>query len=322
MVAAVESMAFVGEVPWHGLGNRLAGEATRDVDSFITAAGLDWAVGLTKLFTSDTHPILGRVEVPNRGVYRKDKKGGDALLGVVGPTYTPLQNRDAFAWFQPFIDAGLATFHTAGSLFDGRKVWVMAELAGGDMEVRPGDHVKRFLMISNSHDGTSAVRVGFTPVRVVCANTLAAAHGNADSKLVRLRHTKGMAAGLNDLREAIDVANQEFSATLELYRKLANRAINQDDLRKYVRLVLNVEEPKSGETMHGRTANRIDKLVQLAFAGRGNGGGTFWDAYNGVTEFLSHEYGRDQENRVNALWFGDSREMSARALKIAAEMAA
>ena len=113
MPAAVEKMMFVGETPWHGLGNSV--DEGINVNDAIVAAGLDWEVGLKDLQTVDGTPVN------HRATYRKSD---GSILGVVGPRYTPLQNKDAFDWFQPFLDANECSIHTAGSLHSGPAFFV------------------------------------------------------------------------------------------------------------------------------------------------------------------------------------------------------
>src|SRR5262249_5257411 len=162
MPHAVETMFSVRETPWHKLG-RVVREAPSAADA-IRLAGLDWPVALQRLRLSDGRTV-------NRWAVVRATDG--AVVGdAVGPQWTPLQNREAVTWFDPFIQAKQAHFETAGSLCEGRRVWILAELNRKPVEVVPGDAVRKFLLLSNSHDGSLAVRVGFTPVRVVCANTL------------------------------------------------------------------------------------------------------------------------------------------------------
>jgi len=272
-------------------------------------------VELVALQTADT-----QAKVDHRAV-RRTSDG--RILGVVGPRYVPLQNEDAFAWFQPFLDAKEAALHTAGSLRQGSRVWVLAKLNRTPLEIAPGDEVEKYLLLSHGHDGSLAVRVGFTPVRVVCANTLAMAHGSDASKLIRLKHTKDIHQNLASIREVMDLANQQFEATAEQYRLLARKSINQADLRKYVERVLGVKDDEEPST---RMKNVMEEIIALAESGRGNAlpvvSGTYWSAYNGVTEWLSYQRGRNQENRLNSLWFGDSAAMNKHALETAWAMAA
>ena len=180
MAANVESMFYTGAEPWHGLGEKLEDAPT--ISEAIEKSGLDWEVGVKDLVTKD-----GMQDVPAKATYRKTD---GAILGVVGPRYVPLQNKDAFEWFQPFVDAGECSLHTGGSLSGGQKVWALAQLNRDPSEIVKGDEVQKFILLSNSHDGTTAIRVGYTPIRVVCVNTLAFAHEHKQSNLLRIRHTR------------------------------------------------------------------------------------------------------------------------------------
>jgi phage/plasmid-like protein (TIGR03299 family) len=314
MPAEVETMAFAGATPWHGLGTALEQADLYDWQRTCQKAGLDWDAELVPLVTADT-----QAKVQNKAV-RRTSDG--RILGVVGPRYTVLQNKDAFQWFTPFLEAKEAALHTAGSLRQGSRVWVLAKLNRSPLVIAPGDEIEKYLLLSHSHDGSLAVRVGFTPVRVVCSNTLAMAHGSDASKLIRVKHTKDIHENLANIREVMDLANQQFEATAEQYKLLARKAINQADLRKYVKRVLKVEEGQEPST---RMKNVLEEITALAESGRGNTvpavSGTFWTAYNGVAEWLSYQRGRTQANRLNSLWFGDSAAMNRQALETALEMA-
>jgi phage/plasmid-like protein (TIGR03299 family) len=308
-------MAYFGQLPWHGLGTALGEDDLYDWQSASAKAGLDWEAELVPLVTADTG---ARVE--HRAVRRKSD---GRVLGVVGPRYAVLQNQDAFQWFEPFLEAKEAALHTAGSLRHGSRIWVLAKLNRDPLVIAQGDEVEKYLLLSHSHDGSLAVRVGFSPVRVVCANTLAMAHGAEASKLLRVKHTRDVHDNLANIREVINLANAEFQATSEQYRLLARRSINQADLQRYVQKVLKVEDDQEAGP---RMKNIIGEIVGLAEAGRGNGlpsvRGTYWAAYNGVTEWLTYSRGRCQENRLNALWFGDGATLNRQALEVALDMAA
>jgi len=221
MPANVESMFYTGATPWHGLGEKLEDAPT--ISEAIEASGLDWEVGTKDLVTKDG------VDVPARATYRKSD---GSILGVVGPRYVPLQNKDAFEWFQPFIDAGECSLHTGGSLSNGQKVWALAQLNRDPSEIVAGDEVQKFILLSNSHDGTTAIRVGYTPIRVVCVNTLAFAHKHNDSQLLRIRHTRSAATNLDNVRDIMDNINMQFEATAEQFRFLASRDFNQNDVKR------------------------------------------------------------------------------------------
>jgi phage/plasmid-like protein (TIGR03299 family) len=310
MAHLVETMMYVGETPWHGLGKRIPEEKKLGIDEALVAAGLDWKVDLRRLYTEDGHTLLNVL-----GRYAVCRQKDNAILGIVGQDYTPLQNEEAFAWFQPFLDKADVTLETAGSLRGGSQVWVLAKIQGANMTVGGNDEVAHYVLLSNSHDGSLPVRVGFTPIRVVCNNTLCLAHESEASKLLRVRHTSRLLKNLDDIREIMDIAHEEFYATIEQYRTLMKRAINQNDFLKYVKLVFNLSE-KGGKEL-------IPNIAYLVDHGRGSelAGQTYWGAYNAVTEYLNYFRGKTQDNTLTSLWFGDSAQVNKRALDVALKMA-
>lgn len=312
MVAAVETMFYVGETPWHGLGEKL--ESAPTVREAILQSGLDWEVGLKDLFTADGQTVPARATI---------RSTDNSVLGVVGPRYVPLQNKDAFDWFEPFVESGEASLHTAGSLQEGKKIWVLAQINRENSEIVRGDEVAKFLMLSNSHDGTTAIRVGFTPIRIVCANTLAMAHNASASKLIRVRHTQSSRVNLDRLREIMDTINGQFEATAEQFRFLASRNYNAADVRKYVKTVLGVERV-TDEDLPTRTKNTMDKIFELIENDRQSlpgVRGTYWAAYNGVNEYFNYHQGRNNDNRMNSLWFGPGLADNRSALDLALDFA-
>ncbi len=204
------------------------------------------------------------------------------------------------------------------------------------MEIAAGDIVEKYVLLSHSHDGSLALRIGFTPIRVVCHNTLSMAHSDTASKLIRLKHTKNVQKNMDNLRDVMNLVNQEFEATAEQYRLLQRKSINQADLRKYVKRVFEVEgddtaifkenrSKEEKEVCSERQKNILESVIELCETGKGNGlpsvKGTYWSAYNGVTEYLSYVNGRNEDNRLNSLWFGQNATMNKLALQAAVEMA-
>jgi phage/plasmid-like protein (TIGR03299 family) len=164
--------------------------------------------------------------------------------------------------------------------------------------------------------------VGFTPIRVVCANTLALAHADkAGSKLIRVRHTRRLADNLEALQDVINLADQEFTATAEQYRQLRKHGVHQGDLAAYVRQVFGIESA----TLNGQQRRILEGCFRLFEEGRGaelpGVRGTLWGAYNAVTEYLGYVRGTNQDTRLSSLWFGESARTNQRALEIALAMA-
>ena len=314
MAHLVESMMYVGKTPWHGLGTPIPADKQISVREAIVAAKLDWRVELRSLYT----------EKPDGGAksgildhYAVCRTSDNAFLGLVGPDYVPLQNEEALKWFQPFLDFDSATLETAGSLNGGKQVWALAKIRNGNMDVGEDDPVAHYILLSNAHDGSIAVRVGFTPIRVVCNNTLTLAHYSKASQLLRVRHTSGLHYNLELVREIMNVAGREFSATVTQYRRLQKRGIDSSGLERYVRVVFSLPEDKGGKEL-------IPNIIYLFENGRGSkeAGRTYWGAYNAVTEYLNYFRGRTQDNTLSSLWFGESTRISRQALTTALKMAA
>lgn len=166
----VQTMAYHGEVPWHGLGTPVPKGVT--AEQMILAAGLDWKV--------DLQPARGAKVINKKGEFsryevvrspRPNTGETEVLLGIVSRRYQPLQNIEAFQFFDPIVGEMQAYFETAGALGEGERIWVMAKLPGA-MEIVPGDECLKYLLLSNTHSGNGSVIVKFTSVRVVCQNTL------------------------------------------------------------------------------------------------------------------------------------------------------
>lgn len=313
MPALVEKMVHFGEMPWHGESESLVGNET--TSEVMRKAGLDWTVTTEPLYRANGSEVAAQASI---------RSSDGSVLGVVGPRWTPLQNADAFKVFEPLVESGDMAWHTAGSLRNGQRVWVLCQLNLENSEIVKGDEISKFALLSNGHDGLLAVHFGFTPIRVVCANTEALARECEASKLIRVRHHRFVKENVEKLRDIMNVANQEFEATCDQYRFLASRAVNQDDLKKYVKIVFN-QNTKEEEDISTRSQNILTSVEKLFEVGKGNDlegvKGTWWAAYNAVTEYLNYEKGRSVQNRLDSLWFGQNAVQSRKALETAVVMA-
>lgn len=314
------SMMYVGETPWHGLGVPLVDPPT--VEEGIRLAGLDWSVETRPLFLGDGREVEAQATV--RTVDNK-------VLGVVGPDYTVLQNSKAFAFFQPFVEQGLVSLETAGSLRGGSRIWVLGRIKADPADIVAGDPVRAYILLWNSHDGTLACGTGFSAIRTVCANTLAQAMRDEASRLIRLKHTSNIEQALEAVRNAMDVSSRQFQASVEQYRDLARKGCNASDLEKYVKLVFAPKAKSKAtaivveagdEAEEDTTCKRIlPRIVNLFENGKGSNipgvKGTYWGAYNAVTEYLGYERGTDADRRLDNLWFGQGANLSKKALEVA-----
>jgi len=304
-------------VPWHNHPSCKVIDTVATIEEGIKLAKMDWTVNKEPTFLRD-----GR----ESGAYALVRSDNNIILGAgVGEMYTPLQNKYAFQWFQPFLDSKEVVLDTAGALHGGQKVWVLAKIKRDNEQITPNDEVEKYLMLSNSHDGTTAVRVGFTPIRVVCANTLAMAHtkGNRENNLIRIRHHKDVEINLERVRDIVNAVDTEFKATAEQYRTLAHRNINQNDLRQYVKVVFGME-PKTGKTeLSTRSKNVLEKIIGIFENDRNEkvAGANYWTAYNAVSEYLNYDRGHNVDSRLNSLWFGQSSMLNKDAFETALALA-
>ena len=320
----VEQMFSVAETPWHNLGN-VVREAP-DAAAAIRLAGLDWDVLEKPVFGQNPDGTFTKVESHKLLTRSTDNE----QLGVVSQDFHVLQNIKAFNFFDPFLQSGNAKLETAGSLRKGKTIWVLAHMNRAPIDVGGGDLVRKFFLLSNGHDGSMALKIGFTPIRVVCANTLRMAEENNGSALIRIFHNKNIQQNLDKVGEIVDMANAKFEATAEQYRALANEGVEAADIQKYVTVVFDLkakedETTEDTERRQVREQRIITDITRLFETGRGSdlkaAKGTWWGLYNSVTEYLTYEKGRTNETRLNQLWFGDNTRVNKKAFEYAMKAA-
>jgi phage/plasmid-like protein (TIGR03299 family) len=314
------SMFYVNEEPWHGLGTKLDRPATA-VEA-IKAARLDWRVMKVPLYAVEGDTSIS---VPDTfGVVRDDLWGkkGCPVLGIVGKDYTPLQNSEAFSFFDPIVGQNAAIYHTAGVLRDGERIWLLAKLPSQIVVV--GDDVAdKYLLLSNSHDGRSAVQVKFTPIRVVCQNTLTQAL--SDGTTIRIAHTPNMQERLKQAHRLLGIVDKGFTNLAAAFQAMCKLSLDASKLDEYLAEVF--PDPKDPEEPeHWKAVKRIQesRFWSRYFFEHGKGNdrpgarGTLWAAYNGVTELIDHRRTQQTpDRRLDSAWFGDGYHVKGRALRIA-----
>ena len=324
MAHEFETGFFVGTPAWHGLGTVLEDAPT--IDEAIVQAGLDWRVRLGELVLAEDAADLGPNaqgldliprEIRHHAVLRETD---GRVLGVVGPSWEPLQNVDALRWFQPLIDDGTCTLEAAGSLREGERIWVLARPKDHMADVAPGDPLSYFVLLAHGHDGRLGVHVGFTPVRVVCMNTLSMSLADAQhGRFLKMHHRAGLDRALVMARQAMSLARRSFELTIEQAQFLRRQGCSRHELERYIKRVVAPAADPEDEA----TAKRVlPKVVPLFADGAGNKGESYWDAYNAVTQWATHERGRTADTRLQSQWFGEGARLIDRALETALEMAA
>lgn len=312
------AMMYVGDVPWHGLGQRLDAPAT--AREAIEAAGLDFEVALSPLATAEGIPVPRR-----RAVVRQDT---GRVVGVVGAAYVPVQNRQAFAFLDAVASEGGVRYHTAGCLRGGERIWLLARLPGR-IRVRGSDDVtEKYLLLSNSHDGSAALRVFWTPTRVVCQNTLVMAERQSRGDGVAVRHRGDLAGKVREAREVLGLARRYYDDLEARLDVLAAHHPTAAQLARYFESLY--PDPDGGS--NARARNVRDALHDLFERGMGQEitaiRHSTWAALNAVTEYVDHHRmsrggdGHERgSNRLESAWFGSGSRLKQRAYRLALDMA-
>lgn len=304
------AMFYTGEVPWHRLGTQLDEPAT--AREAINAAGLDYQADLKEIYTD------AGTQIPKRkAVVRSDT--GD-VLGVVGGSYVPVQNYQAFGFLDTIVADGGLRYHTAGALGKGERVWMLAKLPDSIRVKNSDDITEKFLLLSNSHDGSSSLRIFFSPIRVVCANTLAIAERGGSGQGVYIVHRGDLAAKVRQAQQVLGLAQRFYDDVEAQIDRLANHYPTALQLAAYFKAVY----PDAPEGESTRTRNVRHEMLRLFEHGIGHDipeiRHTTWTALNAVTEFVDHHRStrgkttiERSSNRLESAWFGSGARLKQRA---------
>lgn len=321
MPSLVEQMAFTGSTPWHRLGTPV--DHVMTAQEAITLGGLDWSVLAEPVFTAN------KTEVPGLRVTVRQDRG--EILGIVSDRYRVLQNNRAFGFFDRIVDEGEAIYHTVGSLDRGKRIWLLAQLPGY-IEPLPGDLVQKFLLLANSHDGSLAVRIGFTPVRVVCQNTLSLALRDlANSYTIRHRGAN-FSARLDDAVNALGLARKWYDQAGDLWQTLAQRQTGSKGIDRYLEQVFPLPKKPEGilEILaweQARDRMLVTRQTAQRFLEEGRGSsipgvrGSLWGTVNAVCEWADHVFRGSDQRHLNSIWFGERAKFKEKAFATILEMA-
>lgn len=228
MAALVESMFSVREKPWHGLGT-IVTEAPTSADA-IRLAGLDWTVVQEPIYTNFNRMVEG---------YRANVRNSDGkVLGVVSDRYKVVQNVDAFSFTDELLGKGVR-YETAGSLQEGRKVWLLARLPRE--YIIAGERISPYLVFSNTHDGSGSVKVAVTPVRVVCNNTLNLALSTA-SRSFSMIHTGNIQDKIQEAKDTLFMAEKYMDCLGIEFEQLRRQKITDSQVKEFIELLLPMEK--------------------------------------------------------------------------------
>lgn len=309
------SMFYSGEKPWHGLGTALENPATSK--EAISASKLDWTVEKQQLYLPNNEPA--------HNTFATVRTDQNKILGIVGSSYTALQNSEAFEFFDSIVGEGKAIYHTAGVLLEGKVVWILAKLPG-EIKVTNEDITEKYLLLSNSHDGSLAVQIKFTPIRVVCNNTLTMAF--ADQQYLSVYHQRDIKTRLNDVPKLLNIITNRYAEIDVSLKQLAKIQMTDITLEKYLLDVfpdpVNRKDPKLFEYQLGKAKSNREWSKYFFENGIGNDlpgvKGSLWAAYNGVTELIDHKITKQsQDRKLNNIWLGDGAVVKSKAYKLAVD---
>jgi phage/plasmid-like protein (TIGR03299 family) len=315
-------MAYVGDLPWHGLGQQLTAGAS--IEEWQAAAGMDWKIqrGFVRYATGRDQDETQWGKMDDKVVlFRGDNKNP---LGVVTDSYEIVQPKAVVEFFRDLTDAAGFTLETAGTLFGGKRFWALASIGDSASVVDSRDKIKGYLMLSTSADGTLATEGRFTTIRVVCNNTLSAARQDDKAK-VRLTHRTKFNPDQVKRQLGVDAAHNRFQAAMTSFRQLADTPL---DNAKMVDQTLSLLAP----TLDRKDTKAVDKMLRSKpvqrigdlYFGRAKGAeydgtqGTQYGWLQAITEYVDHEArAQSIDNRLNSAWFGRGSDLKEQAYEVA-----
>lgn len=307
----VETMAWTLEAPWHGLGKQVLPDLTPQ--QMLVEAGLDWTV--------EKHPAYVTVDGEQLHIGRSAlvRSTDKRVLDVIGDDWKPTQNSDAFAFFNDFISMGDMRMDTAGSLRSGQIVWGLAKV-NESFELFGGDRVDSYLLFTNPHRYGQAIDVRFTPVRVVCNNTITLALNTESRNYVKISHDKDFVA--KEVKDVLGIASNQLKCYKENAEFLGSKRYEKGDVVEFFKSLFPVSNKKDEEKAKELSKNAALGMKSLDLQpGSEFAPGSWWNAFNSVTFMTDHLLGNGEANRLYNSWYGNNKTLKQRAFKLAMEYA-
>ena len=324
MTDAVETMAWSGETPWHGLGTEVSDDLSPE--QMLKEAGLDWPVEKRQVYFMDKSGWA--TKVPDR--FALVRTTDDAPLSVVGPNYKPVQNEEAMDFFTKFVATGDMKMETAGSLWNGRYVWGLARM-GIDFKLGKSDEVRGYLLLLSPHVHGMSMVIQFTPIRVVCWNTLTFAIGGSlkgTANAFRMPHSIEFTESVRlDAEQALGLATEQVSTFQEASTLLSKKRAGPKAVEHYFEDVLKFDvktarKNKDGSTRVPRNLPKFQMALESAPGQQlPSALGTWWGALNAVTAVVDHDLGRDRSTALRNAWIGHAANVKRRAFDLAVQRA-
>ncbi|MGG1946839.1 DUF932 domain-containing protein [Trinickia sp. NRRL B-1857] len=309
----VQTMAYVGQEPWHGLGNKLTPK--QPIEVWADRAGMNWTIESSEVRYVTGSSGIGAIHAfPDQKVlYRSDTK---SALSVVSARYQVVQPREILEFYRDLTEVGGFELETAGVLKEGRKFWALAKTGQSGL-LKGKDKISGYLLLATACDGTLATTAQFTSVRVVCNNTLQIALGDSSSA-VKVPHRSQFDA--QAVKRQLGIAISSWDAFMARTKALSERKVSDAAADAFLRRVLTYSTANVADRDAIAVNERAIKAVGQLYAGRGKGAdlasasGTAWGLLNAVTEYVDHHRrARSDDHRRDAAWFGQGATIKQKA---------
>lgn len=265
---------------WSGLGKNVSGLKT--AEAAIKAANLDWEVGLKPVWARNDSGSGYDEIADSQAIYRKDNQ---KVLAVLGNRYHPIQNSEAFRFFDEVVGEGQAVYDFCGSVSGGRRVWILARLNGKlFLDSKPDDISEKFVLLVTSHDGSSSLSMQTIAHRISCANQLSVTVRNAENQ-IKLRHTPSYEFKKEEAMRALKLCSAYFDNLQEVMNELDKQKMSQSEMDRFAEELIPMPKNSDDST---RTLNIRDTISCLFTEGLGNTGKSRWHGLCAVTEFVDH----------------------------------
>lgn len=315
MAHLVETMAYAGETPWHGLGVRVPDDLT--TDQFLKKAGLDWEVQKIRL-GYDWNDGSGLITHRDSDKYALVRSTDGHELTIISDDWEPVQNQEAFEFFDDFINAGDMEMHTAGSLKNGQIIWVLARVKES-FTIFGKDEVDSYLLFTNPHLYGQSIDIRFTPIRVVCNNTLTLSLSQKSDLAMKLNHRKKFDPEL--VKKTLGIAKDKLDKYKTMAQFLGEKKYTPENVIEYFKTVFpSISEKSDKMDRMSRPAKMAQDILETQ-PGHEYGPGTWWQPFNAVTYTVDHMLGRSNESRLYSSWYGENRRKKVLALEKALEFA-
>jgi len=313
MVDGKAQMAYAGDVPWHGLGVKVPADLT--AEQMLEAAGLDWEVRKINAYALDDQNDDAMYDIGKSALIRSSD---GKMLDVVSNDWNPVQNQTAFDFFDEYVRAGDMEMHTAGSLKGGQIVWGLAKIKES-FELFKGDQIDAYLLFSNFHKYGFSTDVRFTPIRVVCNNTLTLSLNSKVERMVKISHRKQFNPG--NVKEMLGIATDKLAKYKEMAAFLGSKKAKGEDIVEYFCRVFPVTGSNEKKTKEVSKNAQIAMDILHSQPGHEYAEGSWWQPFNAVTYMTDHLVGRSADTRLTSSWYGNNKNLKTKALELAVEMA-